>query len=104
MDPFDIGSYKASFLSSASEIIAKIRSSLLNNGQSDELRRFFHNLKGQCLFMKLDQTGQLCLNGEKLLENFVNTKAQLDETAKKTLTDIVSQVDLDLKKYENIDR
>jgi len=102
MDSFDIKSYKTTFLKSANELINNIRLNLSTAGENGELRRFFHNLKGQALFMKLDEIGYISLTGQKLIENYINNKMQLDETAKKTLIEIIDKIDLSLKKYESI--
>ncbi len=105
MDPSGLDFYKEVFLNSAEESVFKMNQSLnTKNVDCILLHRLFHNLKGQVLFMNLNDLGLLCLKGEKKLDEIVKNNLVLEDDTKQELMTLVNKISLDLKQYENINR
>lgn len=104
MNDNGVDMYKKLFLESSFEIIYKIKNNIKTNPDIVLLHRLFHNLKGQTLFMNLVDIGGLCLKGEKLLEQLIQKKMNLDEINKNSLILLLNKVEAALISYENTNR
>ncbi len=99
MDSFDPGSYKSLFIKNAVSYLDRLET-LLKAGEKDliEIRRLFHNVKGQSLFMGYQSIGDLCLKGEKIAADRLKNNSLLQVNENTELLKIVELALSELKK------